>query len=454
MPILAPLRLLFALAMALVIATVIVSSTAHAMLLGDAVAQSGLGAPLRVVIPVRGAPGERLDSACFRVVPNAANAVAPIVTARVSLERAAATPRLVVTTQDAIHEPAIQFTLQAGCDGTTRRNYVLLLDPPLHFAGAEHGHANATIRPSAKPAARGPRQEASAPPAPRERRGADGATVDETLIVQAPPPRDAKPELDAAAGSSSASGLFGIVAPAAFQRVALAAGVTTAAREGAATGAGPAPGVAMAPRAAAAAGSGWSDAWTYVAASLSILGVIGLAALFMRQHQRVPDFPEWTRGGPGNGQLGTADMATSSPTMSRTLSYAEATTIPAQPTSPRLRTVSRPAPAAQTTTSRNAPESEADSSTLDTLLNGPAEADDIEERAIREAWAAARLHVERGGEKPVSSTEASGDAILQAIEDAERDLLFTPPAPAQAAIDHALDDDLLQTPPRPDKAAA
>jgi hypothetical protein len=428
----APFRLLIALAMALLIATAIASSAAHAMLLGDAVAQSGLGTPLRVVIPIRSAPGESLDSGCFRIVPNAGNAAAPIVTARVSLERAAATPRLIVTTPNAISEPAVQFTLQAGCDGTTRRNYVLLLDPPAQGAAAERKYAQATTQSNAKPAARGPRQETPTPSAFAQR-DADRVTPDETLVVRAPAPPEPKPAPEDAAESRSRGRLFGISAPAAFQQVAVA---TTS-------------------RGAAAARTGWSDAWTYVAASLAILGVIGLAALLMRQHHNVPQFPEWTRGGPDNGPRTVTGMSMSSATLSRTASRADATTIAAPQTPPRLRPIVRSSPAAQATTARNEPtQSQTDPSTLDTLLNTPEDADVLEERAIREAWAAARLHVERVGDKVASADDASPDAILQAIEDAERDLLFSPPAPAQAAMDHALDDDLLQPPRRPNKAAA
>jgi hypothetical protein len=47
-----------------------------------------------------------------------------------------------------------------------------------------------------------------------------------------------------------------------------------------------------------------------------------------------------------------------------------------------------------------------------------------------------------------------GNAILQAIEAAERDMLLAPPAPAQAAIDNSLDDDLLHPPQRTGRAAA
>jgi hypothetical protein len=94
------------------------------------------------------------------------------------------------------------------------------------------------------------------------------------------------------------------------------------------------------------------------------------------------------------------------------------------------------------TLSRGSPAT--DVSTLDTLIN-TSDADLIEERAVRQAWATARSNVER---------EADGNAILQAIDAAERDLLFTPPPPAQSAMEYSLDDDLLSQSRRPDKAAA
>ena len=63
------------------------------------------------------------------------------------------------------------------------------------------------------------------------------------------------------------------------------------------------------------------------------------------------------------------------------------------------------------------------------------EADGIDEHVIRKAWA-------------TLATESTGDigtdSILKAIEAAERDMHISPPAPAQAAMDNALDDDLLR----------
>src|SRR5207249_8234492 len=127
------------------------------------------------------------------------------------------------------------------------------------------------------------------------------------------------------------------------------------------------------------------------------------------------------------------------------LSYAEATTLPGTPSDSKPRSV---APAAVATGASPAPRTHTNSlacdpSTIDTLLD-ELDPDVVEERAVREAWAAARSDVER---------EMDGNAILQAIEAAERDLLLVPPAPAQAAIDNSLDDLLLPR-GRPGKAAA
>ena len=145
---LASFRVLITVTTALLIATLITSSAAHGLTLGDAVAQSALGSPLRVVIPIAAAPGVSLQQSCFRVVSTPGDGGAAIVTGRVSLERAASAARLVVTTQNSVNDPAIRFSIEGACDGTIRRVYVLLLDPPVagaltatentHVAAREH----------------------------------------------------------------------------------------------------------------------------------------------------------------------------------------------------------------------------------------------------------------------------------------------------------------------------
>jgi hypothetical protein len=82
---------------------------------------------------------------------------------------------------------------------------------------------------------------------------------------------------------------------------------------------------------------------------------------------------------------------------------------------------------------------------LDTLLN-EIDADLNVEDAVRQMHAAARHELAR---------DIGSDAILKAIEAAERDLMLAPLPPAETALGHALDNELLGgKSPRPKKAAA
>ena len=117
-------------------------------------------------------------------------------------------------------------------------------------------------------------------------------------------------------------------------------------------------------------------------------------------------------------------------TLPHTLSHVGVTT------SGKLKSGSRPATAGGLSSRSNHPP--VDPSTIDTLLDA-SDSDFVEERAVREAWAAARSDVER---------ELDGNAILQAIEEAERDMHLVPQASGQSAIERALEDDLLQPPGR------
>ena len=419
-PVYAPFRFLVAVAMALLIATVIASSTAHGMALGDALAQSTVGSPLRAVIPISTAPGELLQASCFRVVP-AGDGSAPTVTAQVSLERPASAFRLVVTTVNPVTEPAIRFGIQAGCETMSRRDYVLLLNPQV--AGAPAVVAVQTT-------AREPGQERPVLPPAAARRNAERApTASESRPARASAP---------AAGASLER----------QQLAAMGASTSTALRPiGTRTSALPAAPTEASlgqPAAPSAFFGGWSNAFWYLAASFVTLCTIAFVKV-MRQRRAPPPIPQWTReasyAGPSSVTNLSAPPATLSP-----LSYAEATTIRGTPSESKSRSVAPLLVATgESTASRTRTNSiAADASTIDTLLD-ELDPDVVEERAVREAWAAARSNVEH---------EMDGNAILQAIEAAERELMLVPPAPTQAAIDSSLDDDLLHAQRRPGKAAA
>ena len=111
--------------------TLVAAPCALALSLGNAQLQSGLGQPLRVVVPIATAPSQPLTAACVHVIADVAGSEAPphLLTGRVTIDRAAAEPALVVTTARPVANPVVRLAVQAGCDGVVRRDYVLLLDP-------------------------------------------------------------------------------------------------------------------------------------------------------------------------------------------------------------------------------------------------------------------------------------------------------------------------------------
>jgi hypothetical protein len=419
----APGRMLVAAATALLLATLIASSTAHALMLGEASAQSALGSPLRVVIPITAGGDELLQPGCFSVGPAPGEGSASLVTASVNLERAAA-PRLVVTTPNAVNEPAIRFSVHAGCEGSTERAYVLLLDPS-EAAGAE----SATMR----QAVREPRQERLSPRPAATRRTPAGPAV-----AQAPMPRliEVVDRGPAVAVPAPVTAPETPAEPAVHELAAPAAPGPSPFRQVAATQASALPALSpLPPRAQPVApsktGGSYSD-WYLVAVALAIAGVIALVALFTGR-RRTPSTPQWTRNPTFIDTRSFTELSAGAVTLPHTHSHAGATTTRGGAASAKPKsTLSKPAgPSSQS--SRPTP-TQIDPSAIDTLLDA-IDSDFVEERAVREAWAAARSDVER---------ELDGNAILQAIEAAERDLHLAPPAPAQAAIERALEDDLLQ----------
>jgi hypothetical protein len=159
----------------------------------------------------------------------------------------------------------------------------------------------------------------------------------------------------------------------------------------------------------------WTQTWPYAAVLLSI-GAIALTA-FVKRRDIVA--PSWSAS--------TANNFSKSPM----LTSAAANTYADFGVMSEL----APNPPRQITRQRAIEEPIHDAN-LDTLLQVPDdEADGIDEHVIRKAWA-------------TLATESTGDigtdSILKAIEAAERDMHISPPAPAQAAMDNALDDDLLR----------
>jgi hypothetical protein len=418
---------------ALLVAILIASSAAHGMVLGGASAQSTLGSPLRVVIPITAGPSESLQPGCFQVVAAGGEGSTSRVTARVSLERVAAAPRLVVTTANAINDPVFRFSIQSECDGLMRRTYVLLLDPPESGVSAGAMAKQATAgeprqdRPAPQPAAAQRRSVANPPPAPTQVAHAPaGPVAAPTQIVHASgfaerssSPSATAPELPVGEHATRT----GLVGPLALRPVAATPEMVR-------------PVAPLPPRVQPAPASG-SSGWYLVVAGIAAAGMIALIALLLHLRQSTPEIPQWTRSPSYVDTRSFTELSVSPGTVPHTQSRAGATTRQRGADSAGRSSAPSSRFGGGVTASRMNTAA-IDPSTIDTLLDA-LDSDVIEERAVREAWAAARSDVEK---------EMDGNAILLAIEAAERDLHLAPPLPAQAAIERALEDDLLQTPQR------
>src|SRR5215470_4944998 len=127
--------------------------------LGPATQQSALGQSLRVVVPVLVSAGEDIGAECFRLAASEreVDGVPQLAFGRMSLERTGDGAHLVITNAAPVTEPVVRMTVQAGCDRSVRREYVLLMDPPpieTPVVAAESAPSNEVARaPETAPAA-------------------------------------------------------------------------------------------------------------------------------------------------------------------------------------------------------------------------------------------------------------------------------------------------------------
>ena len=115
---------------ALAILVIGAQNNAFALGLGNIHVKSHLGQPLRASIKIQGA-SELKGETCFRVI-NDSSVENPIVSANFKLSKIVDdVATLTVTTQQIINDPITNLVVMAECDVNIRREYVLLLDPPL-----------------------------------------------------------------------------------------------------------------------------------------------------------------------------------------------------------------------------------------------------------------------------------------------------------------------------------
>ena len=422
------------LALALIAGALVAPGPVHGLTLGSVASISSLGQPLRVVIPVALSSGEALNVACVGLVADNIIADMPqLVTGRVSLEQGTPGPRLVITTAVPVREPALRLAVQTGCGNTTRRDYVLLFDPPSGEAPAVLATADADEAPWARTA----RQSNAVAAAPRHN----------PVIASALPPTTwGTPVATAAAAAEARPKAADKIAPGPRPEAPVAAAAPTASRElvavansssgGFISEAGAASLTRVAtPRATSpqslplttqpvwytqprpAAASVWQQMWQYAAVIFGTLGLALVAFVAHRRHRVQTSWMNPNARSPVGGETQACAL---------NLSFAELGEL----TEPNI-----DAPRAATKLPP-VPEPSAEVSELDTLLQD-IQADMIDERTIKEAWKAA------AGDSPL---DMGSDSILRAIAAAERDLEIGAPEPGQIVLERALEKDLLKIP--------
>ncbi|HEY2863616.1 MAG TPA: hypothetical protein VGK37_08355 [Casimicrobiaceae bacterium] len=381
---------------------------APALSLGDAAPQSSLGQPLRVVVPI-GAVSQQLSAACVHVIADAAGGNAPprLLTGRVTIDRSAAEPRLLVTTTRPVNDPVVRLAVQAGCDGTTRRDYVLLLDPP----GV--GEKKSTVATLA-------RRTADAMPFAPRGLPRDTAVPDARPMVVAVA---AAPKAAAAAPPRQPMTLLSSPGGSSFIPEASAAGLPRAATaQGTLAASNVEPPVAP---------------WWPLAAALLVVAALARWLVPMRRRSAL-ETPAWVaptaRTEPNPSISGRPGVKTSTKP-----GYFAAMTEPG-PGFPRgVSKAARAAPENELPPAQSKPATVIPASTVEDPRFAEFDADLVEEQTIRAEWAKA---VNDG------AIDIGGDSILKAIDDAERAIQGGPAHPAQVALDRSLDDELLPHKPR------
>jgi hypothetical protein len=417
----------------IVAAGVSVTAPTGAMTLGNVSSQSALGQSLRVVIPVALANDEVVTASCLRLLTDGIPGDTPqLVTGRVSFERGATISRLVVTTAKPVNEPALRVSVQSGCGNTTRRDYVLLFDPPsiidapaIQVAATQEdvaAQASAPAPPVASsqvgPALHGPAparivvlvskvpkpdaqvaQATSVTTVPEARAPAAMvlanvpvpylAPANQSTPVRAITAQSRPPRIVNMTTSNVSSG--GFISVASAQPMQSVASMRSEPQPQSAT---------------------LERLWPYAAVALC-LGGLGMCAFAVRR-QRAAQSPSWMAAAASSkmhadthASLNTfahfGDMTEPGPAVERQ-SADKPETKPAQP----------------------APRDE-----LDTLLNDEV----IDENKIRQEWATVASE---------HAIDIGTDSILQAIATAEREMRIG--APRQVAMDDSLDDELLRKP--------
>ena len=171
---------------------------AHAIGLGELGVQSGLGQALRATISVLGSEPATRPASCYTARLSTADG-AFIVSPRIALVGGAGGSKLVLATSVALSEPALSLTVEVACGDAVRKEFMLLLDPPLALAAPvlldRPARAARTPAPAAQRAVALPAVALPADVTPTETASSETAAIVTAPAATTVPARPSRPRL-------------------------------------------------------------------------------------------------------------------------------------------------------------------------------------------------------------------------------------------------------------------
>ena len=123
-------------ALVLAVATSLAAAPAAPLSLGTPDVASFLGQPLQLRVPVVLDDPTDGGAQCVRIISQPGGDVPSLSLARIEVERGVAGAFLRVSTPQPVDEPVLRVVLEIGCTQRVRREFTLLLDPPVVNTGA------------------------------------------------------------------------------------------------------------------------------------------------------------------------------------------------------------------------------------------------------------------------------------------------------------------------------
>jgi pilus assembly protein FimV len=112
------------------LAALLFAVQAEAVGLGELRVQSGLGQPLRATVALFGDGAATKSATCFNARLSSADG-AFIANPQISIVPSGANASVLVSTNMSVGEPAVSLTLEMACGDALRKEFAVLLDPPL-----------------------------------------------------------------------------------------------------------------------------------------------------------------------------------------------------------------------------------------------------------------------------------------------------------------------------------